>query len=125
MRGHVGPGCAQELAGGPRRAAPTAPRSGGTRSPLPSGLCPSALPPPLSYGANVATAADSEAGRPSHQAAGLPRRCGLPSAESRFPRIPPRPTPRGRSPEPPAPSAAAFPRLRGKGEPRFLRIKSN
>ena len=75
------------------------------RSPLPSGLCLSALPPPLSYVASVAKASDREAGRPPHQPAGLPRRCGLPSAESRFPHFTPRPTAQGRVPG--APRAAA------------------
>lgn len=59
-------------------------------SPLPSGLYHSALAPSLSYVANTATDDDSQAARPPHQAAGLPRQCGLPNVKSRFPPVPSR-----------------------------------
>lgn len=66
------------------------------RCPLPSGLYPSVLPPALSYTAGVATDADGEAGRPLHQPAWFPRGRGLLSGKSRFPQLPPRPSPHGR-----------------------------
>lgn len=86
MRGHVGPGCAQEPAREPRGRA--APPGSPHRSPeqwdalfAALGVVPLRAAAFTKYVANVATAINSEAGRPLHPPAGLPRPRRLPSAD--------------------------------------------